>query len=231
MRKIIFFTMITVISIGSISAQKTTRRLEIKGNVLDVYNSPVANAIILLDDQKTGTVTDSRGKYKIKVNPGISKISVFSFGNGTIETAIKGRKVINFNFSSIAVSQPDPNLFSGEQGVNTGYGVVKKKNLTTDVSRIDGANDKYASYSSLQEMIQREVSGVQIDGTDLVVQGSQNLLGNVHPLIVLDGVYMDHLPDIPPVTVSSIEVLKGTSASIYGSRAFGGAIVIKTRIR
>lgn len=231
MRKIIFFLIVTVLSIDSISAQKTTGRIEIKGNVLDVYSSPVANAIIMLDDQKTSTVTDSRGTYRIKVKPGISKISVFSFGNGTIETAIKGRKVINFNFSSIAASQSNSNLRSGEQGVNTGYGVVKKKNLTTDVSKIDGANDKYATYSSLQEMIQREVSGVQVDGTDLVIQGSQNLLGNVHPLIVLDGVYMDHLPDIPPVTVSSIEVLKGTSASIYGSRAFGGAIVIKTRIQ
>lgn len=231
MRKSIFLFLITVLSIGSISAQKTTRRIEIKGNVLDVYNSPVANAIIMLDDQKTGTVTDSRGNFTIRVKPGISKISVFSFGNGTLETAIKGRKVINFNYSSIAAPQSNLNLMNGEQGVNTGYGVVKKKNLTTDVNKIDGTNEKYASYSSLQEMIQREVSGVQVNGNEVVIQGSQNLLGNVHPLIVLDGVYMDQLPDIPPVTVSSIEVLKGTSASIYGSRAFGGAIVIKTRVQ
>jgi hypothetical protein len=231
MRKSILLFLITVLSIGSISAQKATRRIEIKGKVLDVYSSPVANAIIMLDDQKTGTVTDSKGNYKIRVKPGTFKISVFSFGNGTLETAIKGRKVINFNFSSIVAMQSNPDLRNGEQGVNTGYGVVKKKNLTTDISKIDGTNAKYATYSSLQEMIQREVSGVQVDGTDLVIQGSQNLLGNVHPLIVLDGVYMDHLPDIPPVTVSSIEVLKGTSASIYGSRAFGGAIVIKTRIQ
>jgi len=220
---------IAVLSIGSISAQKTTRRLEIKGNVKDVYNSPVSNAIITLDDQKTGTVTDSRGYYIIKVKRGISKIGVFSFGNGTLETNIDGRTVINFNFSTIGVS-PNSGLRDGDQAVGTGYGMVKKRNLTTDVSNIDGNNDKYASYSSLQEMIQREVSGVQVNGSDIVIQGSQDMMGNVHPLIVLDGVYMDQLPDIPPVTVSSIEVLKGTSASIYGSRAFGGAIVIKTKV-
>jgi TonB-dependent starch-binding outer membrane protein SusC len=229
MRKNIVLFIIAVLSIGSISAQKTTRRLEIKGNVKDVYNSPVSNAIITLDDQKTGTVTDSRGYYIIKVKRGISKIGVFSFGNGTLETNIDGRTVINFNFSTIGVS-PNSGLRDGDQAVGTGYGMVKKRNLTTDVSNIDGNNDKYASYSSLQEMIQREVSGVQVNGSDIVIQGSQDMMGNVHPLIVLDGVYMDQLPDIPPVTVSSIEVLKGTSASIYGSRAFGGAIVIKTKV-
>ena len=230
MRKNIVLFIIAVLSIGSISAQKTTKRIEIKGNVKDVYNSPVPNAIITLDDQKTGTVTDSKGSYIIKVKRGISKIGVFSFGNGTLETAIDGRNVINFTFSTIGVSQSNSNLRDGEQAVGTGYGVVKKKNLTTDVSKIDGNNEKYSSYTSLQEMIQKEVSGVQVNGNDIVIQGSQNMMGNVHPLVVLDGVYMDQLPDIPPVTVSSIEVLKGTSASIYGSRAFGGAIVIKTKV-
>ncbi len=230
MRKLLLFFILAVFSISSISAQRTTRRLEVKGHVLDVYNSPVANAIITLDDQKTGTVTDSKGHYRIRVDRGISKIGVFSFGNGTIETAINGRNVINFNFSTMGVSRPNSNTGGGEQAVNTGYGVVKKKNLTTDVNKIDGNNEKYSSYASLQEMIQREVSGVQVNGSDIVIQGSQNMMGNVHPLIVLDGTYLDQLPDIPPVTVSSIEVLKGTSASIYGSRAFGGAIVIKTKM-
>jgi Outer membrane receptor for ferrienterochelin and colicins len=41
---------------------------------------------------------------------------------------------------------------------------------------------------------------------------------------------MNHLPDIPPVTVKSIEVLKSTAAAIYGSRANGGVIVIKTKL-
>ena len=57
------------------------------------------------------------------------------------------------------------------------------------------------------------------------------MLGRVYPLIVVDGVYMDHLPDIPPATVSSIEVLKATSAAIYGFRANGGAIIIRTKLQ
>ena len=57
------------------------------------------------------------------------------------------------------------------------------------------------------------------------------MYGYVYPLIVVDGVAMNHLPDIPPTTVKSIEVLKGTAGAIYGSRANGGVIVIRTKLQ
>jgi outer membrane receptor protein involved in Fe transport len=92
-------------------------------------------------------------------------------------------------------------------------------------------NDKYGSYASLSEMIQREVSGVLVHNKQVLIQGSRNIYGDVYPLIVLDGVYMDRLPDIPPVTVKSIEVLKSTAGAIYGYRSYGGVIIIKTKIQ
>jgi TonB-dependent SusC/RagA subfamily outer membrane receptor len=199
--------------------------------VRDVYHSPIANALILVDDKKTSSVTDARGNFRVKVKPSASKIGVLTFGNGVFEEEIMGRNLINFNFSTI-VNQPSvAKSMAGEQGVNTGYGMVKKKNLTTDVNTIDGNDKKYSTYSSITEMIMREVSGVRITGGDIIIQNSQNLYGYIPPLIVVDGVYMNSLPNIPPVSVRSIEVLKGTSAAIYGSRGFGGAIVIKTKMQ
>jgi TonB-dependent SusC/RagA subfamily outer membrane receptor len=53
----------------------------------------------------------------------------------------------------------------------------------------------------------------------------------VTALIVVDGVTMDEIPDIPPTSVKSIEILKGTAAAIYGSRGYGGVIIIKTKIQ
>ena len=229
-KKILLLT-ISVLFINSLSAQKSVRTIKITGTVHDVYNSPIANAIIMVDGQKTGSLTNSKGYYKIRVKSDASNIGVFTFGNGTYETPINGRTHINFGSASVAAQQPSTNLSNGELGVNNGYGMVKKKNLTTDISKIDGSNKKYASYTTIYEMIQREVSGVQVFNKNLVIQGSQNLLGYVYPLIVVDGVYMDQLPDIPPATVKSIEVLKGTSGSIYGSRAYGGVIVIKTKLQ
>jgi TonB-dependent SusC/RagA subfamily outer membrane receptor len=230
LKKILILT-ISVLCINSISAQKPPRRIEISGNVLDVYNAPIANAIIMIDGKKTNTITNSKGYYTIRVKPTASKIGVFTFGNGVFEDNIEGRSHINFNFSSSAALQSDPDLRDGEQGINSGYGRVKKKNLTSDISKIDGTDKRYSTYSSISEMIQREVSGVQVYGNDVIIQDSQNLFGYIHPLIVVDGVYMDQLPDIPPVSVKSIEVLKGASATIYGSRGYGGAIVIDTKIK
>jgi TonB-dependent SusC/RagA subfamily outer membrane receptor len=42
---------------------------------------------------------------------------------------------------------------------------------------------------------------------------------------------MNSLPNIHPSSVESIEVLKGTAAAIYGTRGYGGVIVIKTKVQ
>lgn len=231
MWKKILLLVFSVLCINSISAQKLPGKIEIRGTVLDVYNGPIANAIIMIDGQKTNSSTNAIGYYKIRVKPGASKIGVFTFGNGTIENFIDGRTSINFNFNSVANQVADPNYNDREQVVNSGYGLIKKKNLTTDVSKIDGTDKKYSTYSSISEMITREVSGVQVRGRDLIIQGSQDIFGYIYPLIVVDGVAMNHLPDIPPTTVKSIEVLKGTAGAIYGSRASGGVIVIRTKLQ
>jgi outer membrane receptor protein involved in Fe transport len=99
------------------------------------------------------------------------------------------------------------------------------------VSKIDGTNKKYAAYHSIKEMILREVAGVKIDGSSVIIQGSKDFFGATPALIVVDGVSSYELPDIPPSSVKSVEVLKGTSAAIYGSRGYGGAVVIKTVIQ
>jgi TonB-dependent starch-binding outer membrane protein SusC len=230
--KLVSLILLSLICFMSISAQKNNKKITITGTVQDAAKGPIGNAIIMIDDQKTNVVTDAEGKYKIKVKPTASRIGVFTFGSGIFEDSIKGRTQIDFTFSKTSAQRPtDQNIAPGEQGVNTGYGLVKKKNLTNDVNKIDGTNNKYASYSSISDMIQREVSGVRISGSSVIIQDSKNLYGSIPALIILDGVYLDGLPSIPPVQVQSIEVLKGTAAAIYGSRGYGGAIIIKTKIK
>jgi TonB-dependent SusC/RagA subfamily outer membrane receptor len=230
--KLFLLILLSVVCINSTIAQKNNKKIIITGTVLDASKGPIVNAIIMVDEQKTNSVTDSRGTYKIKVKPDAIMIGIFTFGNGTIEDSIKGRTEINFNFGKTAVqSAANQTIAPGEQGINTGYGLVKKKNLTTDVNKIDGTNKKYASYTTIADMIQREVSGVKIIDSKAIIQDSQDLFGSVPALIVVDGVTMDDIPDIPPTSVKSIEVLKGTSAAIYGSKGYGGVIIIKTKIQ
>jgi TonB-dependent SusC/RagA subfamily outer membrane receptor len=224
--------LLSVLCTASITAQKSNKKITITGTVLNSAKEPIVNAIIMIDDQKTNSITDSKGNYKVKVKPDALKIGVFTFGNGTFEEAINGRTEINFNFGTTGTQQTTDKIIApGEQGVNVGYGNVKNKNLTTDVNKIDGTNKKYASYSSISDMIQREVSGVRMNGLSVIIQDSKDLFGSVYALIVVDGVYMDELPNIPPTSVKSIEVLKGTSAAMYGSRGYGGVIIIKTKMQ
>jgi TonB-dependent SusC/RagA subfamily outer membrane receptor len=229
--KLFFLVLLSALSITGSNAQNNNKKITITGTVLDASKQPIVNAIIMIDGQKTNSVTDENGKYKVKVKPPVTKIGVFTFGHGTAEEDISGRTQIDFNFGKSASQQSDNKTVApGEQGVNTGYGVVKKKNLTTDVNKIDGTNKKYASYANIADMIQREVSGCRINMGSVIIQDSKDLLGNLPALIIVDGVYMDALPDIPPTSVRSIEVLKGTAAAIYGSRGSGGAIIIKTKL-
>jgi TonB-dependent starch-binding outer membrane protein SusC len=231
MWKSVVIMIFAVLSVNSLSAQKHPKRYELTGTVLDVYKGPIANAIILIDDQKTNAVTDAQGNYKLKVKYGAEKISVFTFGNGTYEEYIGGRNHININLSTMRSDQMDPAVREGYAGIDNGYGDVMKKNLTTEVSSIDGADKKYSTYSSIYDMIQREVSGVNVSGSNVIIQGSRDFNGFIKPLVVVDGVYLNDVPDLPPAQVESIHVLKSTAAAIYGTRAKGGAIIINTKLR
>jgi TonB-dependent SusC/RagA subfamily outer membrane receptor len=231
--RLIFLILLSVLCVTSVNAQnKNNKKITLTGIVMNSSSEPIMNAIIMIDDQKTNSLTDSKGFYKVKVKPTAKKIGIFTFGHGTKEEAINGRTQINFNFGVTATQQvQDQNIPAGEEGVGNGYGSVKKKNLTTTVDKIDGTNKKYASYRSLADMVQREIPGVKISGLSVILQDSKDLFGSVPALIVVDGIPMEELPDIQPINVKSIEVLKGAAASIYGSRGYGGAIVIKTKIK
>ena len=230
--KVVFIILIAFLSISNLNAQSSNKKVTITGTVLNADKVPIVNAIVMIDNEKTNSVTDSKGNYKVKIKPTALKIGIFTFGQGISEVDINGRTQIDFNFGTSAAGKSEEQpLAPGEQGVSNGYGVVKKKNVTTDITKIDGSNKKYASYHSITDMIQREVSGVKISGSQVIIQDSKDLFGSVAALIVVDGVSMNDIPDIPPQNVKSIEVLKGTSASMYGSRGYGGVIVIKTKIQ
>jgi TonB-dependent SusC/RagA subfamily outer membrane receptor len=230
--KLFIVILTSVLCIQSISAQKAPKNITISGTVVDAAKSPIANAILMIDGQRTNSLTDAKGAYKIKVKRNASKIGIFTFGNGVREEDINGRTEINFNFGSISTQAPsNQGNVPGEGATDVGYGVIKQKNASTQVSNIDGSNKKYASYSSISDMIQREVSGVKISNGTVIIQDSKNLWGSVPALIVVDGVYVDGIPDISPIQVKSIDVLKGSSAAMYGSRGYGGVIIIKTKLQ
>ena len=80
--KIFFLVLLSVFFMNGLNAQKKSIKTTITGTVLDLDDKPIANAIIIIDNQKTNIITDSAGNYSVKVKSTASKIGVMTFGNG-----------------------------------------------------------------------------------------------------------------------------------------------------
>jgi len=216
------------ISVTQVSGQKSSKKYMITGNVLDVDGAPIANAVVMIDGNNTSARTDALGNYKIKVGPNAKRIGIFTFGSGIKEEDIAGRALINFNFGAISSQQKgDEAVQPGDELVNTGYSKVRRKDSTTDITKVD-ADDSKQAYSSIYDML-REIPGVMVSGTRVNIQHSINLQGSIPPLIIVDGVPVNDIGYLSPSTVQSVEVLKSTAAAMYGSRGYGGVILITTK--
>lgn len=224
--KIIFLIILAMVSLNAASGQKSGKKVKmITGHVVDGTLTPVANAIVMIDGEKTILRTDVNGHFRIRVKPGNTKVGIFTTTNGILEEPLDGRKTINFNFEGsvpVQVVETDPL----DEEVYIGYGSVKKRNMTGSVNKIDGTNPKYASFTNIYEMLSGTVAGVHVSGNSIRIQGASSLMLSNEPLFVVDGMVVSTISDIQPNTVKSIEVLKGASASIYGSRGANGVILI-----
>lgn len=209
-----------------IFGQKTT----ISGKVTDTNQQPVKGISILLDGKDTGKKTNKQGLFKIKTEDA-KTIAVKDHSGQVVDQEIAGRTEIDFsvptNFAG-AVQPKQPELQrpidENDEQVNIGYGTVSKRNLTTPVTKVGSA--KGVQYTDIYEML-RGRPGVQVVGKSIKIQGGVNSINSgTEPLLVVDGIVVNSIDDILPQEVRSIEILKGSSASIYGSRGANGVIMI-----
>jgi len=227
---IILSIFLAVSLFAKVSGQESGRKITISGFVLvltDGEYSPAADAIITLDGINTGVVTDKNGFYKIKVSPDNKKIGVFTYTDEIVEETINGRNNISFKLKNLAPNQIIQKAESGDEKINIGYQEEEKKNLTAPVGKIDGTKSKFASYSDIYQMIRGEVPGVQVVGKSIMIR-SATTFQSTEPMFVVDGVPVISIDNIAPPMVKSIEILKGSAASIYGSRGSNGVILITT---
>lgn len=225
--KIFFLILLSVFSVTIVSGQKNNKKIAISGFVTDADKKPVVGAMIFVDNKNSGIVTNGKGFYKVKTGPDAGMISVFTYNSGLSEAAINGKTSINFTLSGSAKPQNGEQVETGnEEKVNIGYGTVNRKDMTTTVNKIEGRKNKYASYQNVYEMLRGTVPGVQVNGRNIVIQGASSINLSSQPLFVVDGSIVTSIDDIQPFQVSSIEILKGASASIYGARGANGVICI-----
>lgn len=224
--RLLLFILLIVIPATVLSGQESNKKITIKGVVTDKNQKPVVGATILVDNKNTNKITNNKGVYKVKVKSYSKSIRVLSVSGSMSELPIDGKTEINFSLPIDALSETNVlNYDNGEEDVNIGYGTVKRKNLLTPVGQVDGSNNRYASYKNVYEMLLGQ-PGVQVNGTSIKIQGASSINSGTEPLFVIDGIIVNSLEGIQPSMVRSIEVLKGSSASIYGSRGANGVILI-----
>jgi TonB-dependent SusC/RagA subfamily outer membrane receptor len=120
-----------------------------------------------------------------------------------------------------------------EDSIYVGYGHVKRKNLTTAVSKVEVDDLQMRGYTSIGEYLKGRVPGLMVmkqgAGYKYQIRGVSSINSPTDPLFIVDGVEVFNIDDINPSDVERVEVLKDASASIYGNRGACGVIVITTK--
>ena len=200
---------------------------EISGTVVDATGETVIGATVMEKGTSNGTITDFDGNFKIKVNPGA--ILVFSYiGFETQEVAAKDGMQITMKDNAKELAEV----------VVTGYQTQRKADLTGSVSVVETKDLKTSSDTDPMRALQGKVPGMTITsngspvGAGTVrIRGVGSFNSSQDPLFVIDGVpTTTNLNTLNMNDIESMQVLKdAASASIYGSRAANGVIIITTR--
>ena len=116
-----------------------------------------------------------------------------------------------------------------EESVNVGYSKARKKDVTYSVGHVK--NDDNRVYSDIYEYLMGKVPGVRVERTGqnsakVFVRGINSINSSTDPLFIVDGVAVSDISTINPYDVESVDVLKDSSASIYGVRGANGVILI-----
>jgi TonB-dependent SusC/RagA subfamily outer membrane receptor len=223
--KVALFMLVSFLTVAVSSGQKNNKII-VTGTVTDVLQRPLVGALILIDGKNTNAVTNNNGIYKIKVRPDADTITIITFTSGISSVPVKGRTKIDFVLGTVDPSKQNAqNKLVNDKQVDVGYGNVSQRDLLTPVSTIDGRNRNYATYKDIYEIL-KGTAGVIVRGNSVQIQGPSSINSGTEPLYVVDGMAVATVDGISPTMVESISVLKGASASIYGSRGANGVILI-----
>ncbi|WP_439581941.1 SusC/RagA family TonB-linked outer membrane protein [Dyadobacter bucti] len=204
--------------------------ITIKGQVLaSDSKEPLPGVSVVVKGTQQGAITSGDGSYTLVV-PDEKSVLVFSFvGYVSQEIQVANRSTLNVTLQS--------DIKALSEVVVTGYTAQSRRDITGSVSVIDADKLLAVPATNLAQQLQGRAAGVTV-GTDNTPGGGvavrvrgYGTLGNNDPLYVIDGVpTKGSLNTINQNDIESIQILKdASSASIYGSRAANGVVIITTK--
>ena len=205
------------------------QNITVKGNVISKTDGePIIGASVIETTATTnGTITDFDGNFTLTVKKG-SELTISYIGFKTIKVGAKA--LLNVTL------EEDSEML--DEVVVTGYSTQKKADLTGSVAVVSTKTLKTATDADPMKSLQGKVPGMTItangspSGTGTVrIRGIGSFNSSQDPLYVVDGVPTTRaLNSLNTNDIESMQVLKdAASASIYGSRASNGVIIITTK--
>ncbi|WP_240920157.1 SusC/RagA family TonB-linked outer membrane protein [Sphingobacterium chungjuense] len=199
-----------------------------RGTIVDEQGNPLANATVKNLQQSTATQSNAQGEFVLEGKPGqVFEIAYTGFAtlSHTLTAEIELRITMNSSSQSV------------DEVVIMGYNSLRETNVSGAISRVDMAVAEKRRVQDVSQMLQGAVAGINVtqatgqpgDPIDIRVRGV-GTIGNNSPLFVVDGIPTTNFSFINPNDIESMSVLKDASAaSIYGSRAAAGVILVTTK--
>ncbi len=218
------------------------QEIQVSGTVTSSEDgSPIPGVYVLIKGTQSGTSTDAFGQFSLPANPDVTLV-FSSVGMKTREFPVNGMTILN------VVMELD--VIGLEEVIVVGYTTVKKEANTGSVGLVKSSQIRDVPEISLDKMLTGKVAGLMVTATSgqpgansqVRIRGTSSINAGNQPLYVVDGIPVmegdqsiftntsNALSIVNPADIESITVLKdAAAASIYGSRAANGVILITTK--
>lgn len=203
---------------------------KVSGVVYEAEGIPAIGANVIVKGTTQGTVTDAEGKFVLDV-PSDAILQISYVGYNTQDIAVNSQSFLSINLKE--------NTQALDEIVVVAYGTQKARSVTGAMSKLNADELSDMPVSQIGEKLQGKFSGVQINqangepngGLVIRIRGAASINGGNEPLVVIDGFpTTSGLASISPDEIENITVLKdAASASLYGSRAANGVILVTTK--
>jgi TonB-dependent starch-binding outer membrane protein SusC len=203
---------------------------QVSGTVNSSSGIPLRGVTVRVAGTETRTLTDANGRYSISA-PAEGVLMFSLLGRRALETRIAGRTTVDVTMEAVAFL---------DEVVVTAYTEQRRADITGAVGSVNVEAAERQTTASVLKRLDATVSGVTVSTSGspgsrstVRIRGVGSFQNN-DPLYVVDGtpVQDSYINFLNPNDITSIQVLKDASAaSIYGSRASNGVVVIETTNR
>lgn len=222
----------------------SAQNLTVTGSVTDAEGFPMEGAAVVVKGTSSGTTTNPEGRFELSVPQDAILVASY-IGYISQEMKVGGEHTVNFVLLEDSAYLDDV--------IVVAYGSMSKSDFTGSASQVSGDRIAQSSAESVDKGMIGKISGVRVASStgdpgsagSVQIRGVSSISAGTSPLYVVDGVVissstegdlnvgyksMGILNTLNPDDVESVTVLKdAAAASLYGSRAANGVILITTK--